>query len=439
MGVSGSYSGRYPQGRYPQMSLTDTAIKATKPAAKAYKLFDERGLYLFVKPNGGRLWHLKYRVDGREKVLSLGIYPDLSLAKARERRDEARELLTQQIDPGARKKAQRLAQADTFESIAREWLALQKRGLTEKTFLRKLGWLEDFLFPYLGRHPIAKITAPDLLAALKRIEARGLRETAHRARSTASNVLRYAVATGRAERDISIDLRGALAPVVTTNRAAITVPSQIGKLMRTIYAYRGQRPTESALKLAPLVFVRPTELRAAEWSEFNLNTEHPEWRIPANRMKMSEKHIVPLALQAIAILRELEPITGAGRYVFPSLRGGDRPLSENTVNYALRSMGYSGEEITGHGFRAMASTCLNEQGFPPDVIELQLAHAERNEVRAAYNRAKRIPERRAMMQSWADYLDKLRLGDAAQSAAESETFTNQTVAPQQKWRLLEEI
>jgi integrase len=421
------------------MSLTDTAIKAAKPAAKAYKLFDERGLYLLVKPSGGRLWHLKYRVDGREKVLSLGVYPDLSLAKARERRDEARGLLTQQIDPGARKKAQRLAQADTFESIAREWLALQKRGLTEKTFLRKLGWLEDFLFPYLGRHPIAKITAPDLLAALKRIEARGLRETAHRARSTASNVLRYAVATGRAERDISIDLRGALAPVVTTNRAAITVPSQIGQLMRTIYAYRGQRPTESALKLAPLVFVRPTELRAAEWSELNLNTEHPEWRIPANRMKMSEEHIVPLALQAIAILRELKPITGAGRYVFPSLRGGDRPLSENTVNYALRSMGYSGDEITGHGFRAMASTCLNEQGFPPDVIELQLAHAERNEVRAAYNRAKRIPERRAMMQSWADYLDKLRLGDAAQSAAASETILRQTVAPQQEWQLLEQI
>ena len=421
------------------MPLTDTAVKAAKPAAKGYKLFDERGLYLLVKPNGGRLWHLKYRVDGREKVLSLGVYPDLSLAKARERRDEARGLLTQQIDPGARKKAQRLAQADTFESIAREWLALQKRGLTEKTFLRKLGWLEDYLFPYIGRHPIAKIAAPDLLAALKRIEARDLRETAHRARSTASNVLRYAVATGRAERDISIDLRGALAPVVTTNRAAITVPSQIGQLMRTIYAYRGQRPTEFALKLAPLVFVRPTELRAAEWSEFDLNAEHPEWRIPASRMKMAEEHLVPLARQAIAILRELEPITGCGRYVFPSMRGGDRPLSENTVNYALRNMGYSGDEITGHGFRAMASTCLNEQGFSPDVIELQLAHSERNEVRAAYNRAKRIPERRAMMQSWADYLDRLRLGDTPQRAAEPGRYPSPTVAPQQKWQVLEEV
>jgi integrase len=419
------------------MSLTDTAIKAAKPAAKGYKLFDERGLYLLVKPNGGRLWHLKYRIDGREKVLSLGVYPDLSLAKARERRDEARGLLTQQIDPGARKKAQRLALADTFESIAREWLALQKRGLAEKTFLRKLGWLEDFLFPYLGRHPIAKITVPDLLAALKRIEARGFRETAHRARSTASNVFRYAVATGRAERDITTDLRGALAPVVTTNRAAITVPVQIGQLMRTIYTYRGQRPTEAALKLAPLFFVRPTELRAAEWSEFDLSGEHPEWRIPARRMKMDEEHIVPLANQAIAILRDLEPITGDGRYVFPSLRGA-RPLSENTVNFALRSMGYSGDQITGHGFRAMASTCLNEQGFPPDVIELQLAHAERNEVRAAYNRAKRIPERRAMMQSWADYLDKLRLGNTTQRATASRPFLDVTVAPQQEWQILEE-
>jgi integrase len=421
------------------MSLTDTAIKAAKPATKGYKLFDERGLYLLVKPNGGRLWHLKYRVDGREKVLSLGVYPDLSLAKARERRDEARGLLTQQIDPGARKKAQRLAQADTFESIAREWLALQKPGLTEKTFLRKLGWLEDFLFPYIGRHPIAKIAAPDLLAALKRIEARGFRETAHRARSTASNILRYAVATGRAERDFTIDLRGALAPVVTTNRAAITVPSQIGQLMRTIYTYRGQRPTECALKLAPLLFVRPTELRAAEWSEFNLNAEHSEWRIPASRMKMRDEHLVPLARQAVEILRDLKTITGGGRYVFPSLRGADRPLSENTVNYALRSMGYSGEEITGHGFRAMASTCLNEQGFAPDIIELQLAHSERNEVRAAYNRATRIPERRAMMQTWANYLDKLRLGDAAQPAVESETFTNEPGAPQKEWQLLEEI
>jgi integrase len=399
------------------MSLTETAIKTAKPAAKPYKLFDEKGLYLLVSPRGGRLWRLKYRVAGREKLLAIGIYPDLSLAKARERRDEARRLLVDQIDPSARKKAERMADANTFEGIAREWLELQRHGLSEKTFLRKLGWLEDFLFPYLGRHPIAKITAPDLLAALKRIEARGFHETAHRARSTASNVLRYAVASGRAERDISVDLRGALAPVITTNRAAITVPAHIGQLLRSIYLYRGQRTTECALKLAPLLFVRPTELRAAEWSEFHLEAEFPEWRIPASRMKMAEEHIVPLPHQAIAILRDLEPITSNGRYVFPSLRGAHRPISENTVNFALRSMGYSGEQITGHGFRAMASTCLNEQGFPPDVIELQLAHSERNEVRAAYNRAKRISERRAMMQSWANYLDKLRLDDRTSDTA----------------------
>jgi integrase len=421
------------------VSLTDTVIKAAKPAAKPYKLFDEKGLYLLINPQGARLWRLKYRVDGREKVLAIGVYPEVSLAKARERREEARRLLVDQIDPSAHKKAERLGQADTFESIAREWLALQKRGLSEKTYLRKLGWLEDFLFPYLGRHPIAKIAVPELLAALKRIEARGLHETAHRARSTASNVFRYAVATGRAERDITTDLRAALAPVVTTNRAAITVPVQIGQLMRTIYAYRGQRTTESALKLAPLLFVRPTELRAAEWFEFDLNAEHPEWRIPASRMKMGDEHVVPLPRQAVEILRNLRPITGDGRYVFPSLRGAHRPISENTVNYALRSMGYSGEQITGHGFRAMASTCLNEQGYPPDIIELQLAHSERNEVRAAYNRAKRIPERRAMMQSWADYLEKLRAGDGTQRAADIDAPLNFAAASQQKWQVLEEI
>jgi integrase len=330
-----------------------------------------------IRPNGGRLWRLKYRVAAREKLLAIGVYPDVSLAKARERRDEARRLLVNQVDPNAREKAERQAQSSTFEVVAREWLELQRPDLTPKTFAKKLGWFEDFLYPYIGRHPIAQITSPDLLAALKRIEARGHRETAHRARSSAGNVLRYAIATGRAERDISADLRG-------------------------------QPTTESALQLAPLLFVRPGELRAAEWVEFSLDAEHPHWRIPGSRMKMGEEHRVPLARQAIAILREIGPVTGGGRYVFPSLRGGHRPISENTINIALRSMGYSGEQITGHGFRAMASTCLNEQAFPPDLIELQLAHGERNEVRAAYNRAKRIPERRSMMQAWADYLDRLR-------------------------------
>lgn len=297
-GVSGkTHNQTYPQ---KSMSLTGAAIKAAKPGEKPYKLFDERGLYLLVHPNGGRRWRLKYRVAGREKLLAIGVYPDVSLVEARERRDEARRLLVNQVDPNARKKAERLAEANTFEVVAREWLELQRPGLTPKTFAKKLGWFEDFLFPYIGRHPIAQITSPDLLAALKRIEARGHRETAHRARSSAGNVLRYAIATGRAERDTSAELRG-------------------------------QPTTESALKLAPLLFIRPGELRAAEWVEFSLDAEHPHWRIPGSRMKMGEEHLVPLARQAIAILREIEPVAGGGRYVFPSLRGGHRPISETLL------------------------------------------------------------------------------------------------------------
>ena len=344
-----------------------------------------------------------------EKGLSLGVYPDVSLALARERREEARKLVASGIDPSVKRRSERTARADTFEAVAREWLELQRKRLSEKTYDKKLGWLEDFLFPHIGKEPIAKITAQNLHGALKPIEARGHHETAHRARSTAGNVMRYAVAIGRADRDVSADLQGALAPVVTTNRAAITDPARIADLMRAIHAFRGQRTTETALKLLPLVFVRPGELRGAEWSEFDLLAAQPEWRIPAARMKMDEEHLVPLSRQAVAVLHELQPITGGGRYVFPSLRGAHRPISENTINVALRTMGYSGDQITAHGFRAMASTRLNELSFPPDVIELQLAHAERIVVRAAYNRAKRIPERRKMMQDWADYLDALRL------------------------------
>jgi integrase len=390
------------------MALTDTALRAAKPKQTPYKLFDEKGLYLLVAPTGGRAWRFKYRIQGREKLLSLGLYPEVALTKARVRRDAARSLVADGIDPSAKKKAERMAQANTFEAVAREWLELQSKKLSPRTYAKKLGWFEGLLFPHIGRHPIASITAQDLLGALRRIESKGFHETAHRARSGAGNVFRYAVATGRAERDLTADLRGALAPVVTENRAAITEPARIGELMRKIHAYRGQPATEAALKLAPLLFVRPGELRGAEWKEFALDAAHPEWRLPARRMKMGEEHVVPLSRQAVAILKELHPLTGGGRYVFPSLRGGHRPISENTVNVALRTLGYSGDEMCGHGFRAMASTCLNEQGFPPDVIELQLAHAERNEVRAAYNRASRIPERRKMMQKWAEYLDALR-------------------------------
>ncbi|MEQ1582148.1 MAG: integrase arm-type DNA-binding domain-containing protein [Steroidobacteraceae bacterium] len=395
------------------MALTELAVKSARPKDKPYKLFDERGLYLLVERSGGRLWRFKYSVAGREKLISLGNYPDVPLKRAREKRDEARRLVADGIDPSAKRQAEKAAQVDTFEAIGREWMELQRKRLTPRTFERNLRFLEEFLYPYLGRSPIATIKAPELLAVLKRVEARGFHETAHRVRAIAGCVFRYGIATGRAERDLSADLRGALAPVVTKNRAAITDPLRIGDLLRAIDAYRGQPTTEAALKLAPLTFVRPGELRGAEWKEFDLDKEEPEWRIPSTRMKMRDEHIVPLSRQAVAILREIEPLTGGGRYVFPSLRGGHRPISENTVNVALRNMGYSGQEMTGHGFRAMASTCLNERGVAPDLIELQLAHAERDEVRAAYNRSKRMADRRKMMQEWADYLDGLRVARKA--------------------------
>ena len=388
--------------------LTDTAIRSAKATEKPRKLFDGGGLFLLLKPNGARLWQLKYRVSGREKLLSFGQYPEVSLKSAREQRDEARKLIAAKSDPGAKRKAERSAQANTFEAVAREWLEMKADSISERTRLKRLARFESFVFPYLGKRPIASITAPDLLPVLKRIEGRGKNETAHRIRSESSAVFRYAIVTGRAERDPAADLRGALAPVVVRNHPAITEPAKIGGLLRAIHGYKGQPSTEYALKLLPLTFVRPGELRGAEWSEFDL--DNAEWRIPASRMKMREQHVVPLSSQAVTFLRELQPLTGSGRYVFPSLRTNERPISNNTLNAALRRLGFSGDEMVSHGFRSMASTCLNEQGWHPDLIELQLAHAERDEVRGAYNRAQRLAERRKMMQSWADYLDGLRMG-----------------------------
>jgi integrase len=388
--------------------LTEAAIRAAKATEKPVKLFDSGGLYLLVNPNGARWWRLKYRVSGREKLLSLGIYPDVPLKRAREKRDESRRLLADGIDPSAQRQATKVAQTETFEAIAREYFEVRRNGLAASTFQKRLKRFEDFVFPYLGNKPIASITAPEFLAVLKRVEARGIHETAHRLRSESGQIFRYGIATGRAERDVTADLRGALAPVVVTNHAAIVEPARIGELLRAIHGYHGQPATECALKLAPLVFVRPGELRRAEWTEFDLDAA--EWRIPAKRMKMKEQHIVPLSHQAVALLRELHPITGSGKFVFPSVLSAERPLSENTVNASLRRLGFAGDEMTGHGFRSMASTCLNEQGWAPDVIELQLAHAERDEVRGAYNRAQRLVDRRKMMQAWADYLDGLRKG-----------------------------
>jgi integrase len=384
-----------------QNSLRETA-------REAYKLFDERGLFLLVTTTGGRLWRLRYRLGKREKLISLGAYPDVPLKRAREKRDEARKLIADNIDPSAERKAKRAALLETFEEVAREWLELQTKSLAPETMSILGARLSSALYPYLGSRPVAAITAQELLAALRRIEARGKHETAHRVRALAGRVLRYAVATGRAQHDVAADLKDALAPVKSKNFASVTDPVRVGELMRAIDGYTGHPVTALALKLAPLVFVRPGELRAAEWSELDL--ANAEWRIPGARMKMGEPHVVPLARQALAILRELQPFARGGRYLFPSLRTRDRPMSNNTINAALRRLGYSSEEQTGHGFRSMASTLLNEQGFPPDVIELQLAHSERNKVRAAYNKAQRLPERRKMMQAWADYLDGLRAG-----------------------------
>ena len=388
--------------------LSDTRVRGAKPSDRQYKLYDGRGLFLLVTPTGGRLWRLKYRINGGEKLISLGAYPDVGLKRAREKRDEARKFLADGIDPSAQRRERRTALLETLEGVAEEWLELQSKSLAPETISILGSRLKSALYPYLGSKPVGAITAQEVLSALRRIEARGRHETAHRVRALAGRVLRYAVATGRAQHDVAADLKDALAPVKSRNFASVTDPVRVAELMRAIYGYAGHPVTGLALKLAPLVFVRPGELRAAEWSEFDL--PNTEWRIPGTRMKMGEPHIVPLARQAVAILRELEPLARGGRYLFPSLRTRDRPMSNNTINAALRRLGYTSEEQTGHGFRTMASTLLNEQGFPPDVIELQLAHSERNKVRAAYNKAQRLPERRKMMQAWANYLDGLRAG-----------------------------
>ena len=388
--------------------LNDTRVRNAKSREKTFKLYDERGLFLLVTPTGGRLWRFKYSIHDREKQLALGAYPDVTLKRAREKRDAARELVADGVDPSVQRRAERAALAQSFEGVAKEWLELQRKSLAPETISILSARLDSGLYPYIGSRPVAAITALEVLNALRRIEARGRHETAHRVRALAGRVFRYAVATGRAQHDVVADLRDALAPVKSKNFASVTDPLRVGELMRAIHGYGGHPVTALALKLAPLVFVRPGELRGAEWSEFDL--VNAEWRIPAERMKMGDAHIVPLARQALAILRELEPFARGGRYLFPSLRTRERPMSDNTINAALRRLGYTSEEQTGHGFRSMASTLLNEQGYPPDVIELQLAHTERNKVRAAYNKAQRLPERRKMMQAWAEYLDGLRAG-----------------------------
>ena len=392
------------------MTLTVTQIKNAKPKEKAYKLADEHGLYLLVTPNGSKLWKLKYRFAGIEKKLSFGSFPEVSLAAARELRKDARAQLADTIDPGVLKnsikRSKKLAEENSFEAIAREWHAKFTPKWTKGHAARILIRLEQDIFPWIGKRPLIEVTAPEILSALRRVENRGAIETAHRISQICGQVFRYAIATGRAERNPAADLKGALAPVAQKHHASITDPVEIGKLLRAMEDYRGIFVTKCALRLAPLFFVRPGELRHAEWSEFDL--EKQEWRIPAEKMKMRAQHIVPLSSQAIAILQELRPYTGEGKYLFPSTRTSTRPMSENTVIAALRRLGYDTHEMTGHGFRSMASTLLNENGWNRDAIERQLAHAERNNIRAAYNYAEYLPDRRNMMQWWADYLDQLK-------------------------------
>jgi len=401
--------------------LTRLQIERMRTPPKTMRLFDGRGLYIEFSPAGGRWWRLKYRLDGREKRISLGVYPDVGLKEARDRREAARKLIASGIDPGRQRKIERRLSveqtADTFEAIAREWFAMVSPSWVESHSSKILRRLEREVFPWIGDKPIKAVTPLELLSVLRRIEVRGLHETAHRTLQHTGCVFRYAIASGRAERDPSRDLAGALAPVVRGHFASISDPLAVGKLLRAIDTYPGEFVTACALRLSPLLFVRPGELRAAAWSEIDL--ENAEWRIPGAKMKMRANHIVPLANQAVAILRELQPLTGKRVLVFPSAVNHTRPMSNNTINLALRRLGYSNEEMTAHGFRSMASTLLNEQGWNRDAIERQLAHAERDAVRAAYNYAEFLPERRKMMQAWADYLDALKAGAASNAVRDS--------------------
>lgn len=395
------------------MSLSDTAIRKIKPTGKSFKVADERGLHLLVTPSGGKLWRLKYRFEGKEKLISFGAYPDVPLVRAREKRDEARRILADGIDPSEHRKAHQAMRAEvngnTFEAIAREWYSKQLRSWSPRQAVKVSGLFEKNLYPWLGKRPITEIKAIELLATLRRMEDRGAVETARQALQCCGQVFRYAIATGRAERDITPDLKGALSKSKPKHYAAITDPVKVGGLLRAIDGYSGTLAVKCALKLGVLSFVRPGELRKAEWAEIDF--DRAEWNIPAERMKMDEPHLVPLCRQALEVLRELQPLTGHGRFVFPGERSHQRPMSENSVNAALRRMGYPQDEMTGHGFRAMARTLIDEVlGIRPDFIEHQLAHAVKDPNGRAYNRTAHLVERRKMMQKWADYLEKLKAG-----------------------------
>lgn len=393
------------------MPLSDISIKTAKPNDKPVRLYDAGGLYLEISPAGGKLWRLKYRFDGKEKRLALGRYPATSLKDARGERDAARELLARGVDPGEYRKsikASRLESADSFEAVAREWFTGRQPGWAKTHADKIIARLENDLFPWLGKRPIAEIKAPEILSCLRRIEERGALDTAHRALQNAGQIFRYAIATGRAERDVAGDLRGALPPARPGHFAAIIEPEQAGALLRAMDAVHAGFIVKCALRLAPLVFVRPGELRTAQWSDIDFDVA--EWRYFVTKTKTY--HSVPLSSQALAILRELHPLTGSGCFVFPNARDKTKPMSGGGINMALRRAGYSTrDEHTGHGFRAMARTILHEHlEFDRDVIEHQLAHRVPDALGNAYNRTKFIKQRREMMQKWSDYLDTLRTG-----------------------------
>jgi integrase len=390
------------------MPLTNLAIKTAKPRGKAYKLSDEKGLFLLVQPTGSLWWRLKYRFQGKEKLISLGTFPEISLAEARDQRDAAKRLLAKGVDPSEHRKTTKsilLAQAaNTFESTAREWLSKRTEIWNPASEARNLRRLELHVFPRLGKYPVARLTARQFLDAVREVESNGTKDTARRTLNLCSQIMRYAVQTGRAERDPCVDLKGALVPVKVQHFAAVTEPGQVAPLIKKIRSYGGTHVVRTALQLAPLVFVRPNELRTARWQDIHFDIQ--EWRFTVT--KTDTEHIVPLSAQSVALLRDIQAYTGDSDYIFPGARSRKRPMSENAILAALRALEIPKDEMTGHGFRAMARTILEEVlGFSPDLIEHQLAHTVRGPMGRTYNRTTHLPERKKMMQVWADWLDSL--------------------------------
>jgi integrase len=388
------------------MKLTDVSVKGIKPRPQLFRLADGGGLYLEVTPMGSKLWRYRYRFNGKQKTLAIGVYPEVSLREAREKHQEARKKLSNGLDPMAAKRTQKMESSNSFGAIAAEWWGNQK-GKWSPNHAQKI-WrrLEMDVLPWLKDQPINQISTAELLKILRRVESRGALDTSHRVSQTFGNIFIYAIACGHIDNNPASDLTKVLKVAPKRNLPAITEPSKIAELLKAIDGFQGTFVVKSAMLFLPLVFVRPGELRKAEWSEFDL--EAGTWTIPAQRMKMKRDHIVPLSIQALEILKELQPLTGNDKYVFPSVRTSSRPMSENTLNVALRRLGYTKDEMVSHGFRTTASTRLHEMGWKSEVIEAQLSHADRNKVRGVYNRAEYLADRKKMMQAWADYLDSLR-------------------------------